>query len=126
MINFKEIFFKFFGEPLKVLLGKNRYAKIMFVKELREGNSVFLRMPNNVPQKVLDNFSVLFERYPAILSAYLAEGFLEAKEYPHYIIGVKIDQKTGITITQLMESMAKALNAIVPKGFYVDFIEVSK
>lgn len=124
MVHFKEIFLKFMDEPLKVLFGKNKYSKTLFVKELRKGDSVYLKTPNNIPQKVLDDLSGLFEKQQSILLAYLAEGFLEVKEPPHYIVGTKIDQKTGVTIEQLMESMAKELNGIIPKGFYVDFIAI--
>lgn len=123
-VPFKRGFLKYITITIKTLFSKNRYSKTIFVKELRRGNSVFLKTPTNIPQKILDDFSVLFEKYPAILFAYLAEGFLEVNEPAHYIVGVKLDPKFNLKIEQLIELMAKEFNEIIPKGFYVDIIGI--
>lgn len=92
------------------------------VKTVRKGDSLFLRVPEITPKEILDDFSGIFKKFENIQSAYLAEGFLEAGEDVHYIIGLKIE---GIEIGKLMESMAQPINEKIPKTFYVDFIEIS-
>lgn len=124
MSYFKKIILKFIDRLLRILSGKGKYVRTLFVKELREGNSVYLKTPKDIPQKVLDDFSVLFKKYPVIILAYLAEGFLEVKEDPHCIVGLELDEQSSITIEQLMDVMAKELNELIPRGFYVDFIEL--
>ena len=103
-----------------------RMLKAQLVKELKEKDSVYLKSPDSIPKEILSDLSILFEKYRSVVLAYLAEGFLEAGESPHYIVGVKLDPKAGIKIEQLMEMMAKDLNEVVPKGFYVDFIELDE
>lgn len=110
---------------VKKFMGKHKYSKTIFVKKFREGKSVFLKAPIRIPQKILDSFCILFEKYPAIVLAYLAEGFLDANEPPHYIVGIKLDATFNLEIEQLMEMMAKELHEIIPKGFYVDIIGLS-
>lgn len=91
-------------------------------KVLKKGEAVFLKSPEMMPKEILVNVSDLFKRYNYIQSAYLAEGFLEAGEPAHYIIGIDIK---GIEIGQLMERMAKELHELIPKDFYVDFVELN-
>ncbi|MDP2905939.1 MAG: enhanced serine sensitivity protein SseB C-terminal domain-containing protein [Candidatus Omnitrophota bacterium] len=120
----RDAFFNVIAMPLRVLFGKNKYVKPLFAKELKKGDSVYLKTPSIIPQGILNDLSVLFEKYPAILLAYLSEGFLEPDEPPHYIIGIKIDPKFNLRIEQLMELMAKELNEVIPRGFYVDIIAI--
>ena len=88
-------------------------------KVLKKGESVFLRVPETTPREILINFTDVFKKYKNIHSAYLAEGFLEAGETPHFIIGLSI---SGIETNSLMEKMAKDVHEMIPKYIYVNFI----
>ena len=68
--------------------------------------------------------STLFETEHNITAAYLAEGFLEAGEEPHYIIGVKLDDKTNVSLADIMKLLSKNIQDVIPKSLYVDFIEI--
>jgi hypothetical protein len=105
---------------------QEKTIKSSLFKELKEKDAVYLKTPGFIPKEALNSLSNLFEKYSSILLAYLAEGFLEAGEVPHYIVGIKLDPKAGIKIEQLMEMMAKDLHEVIPKGFYVDFIELDE
>ena len=122
-------FTKKISEFVRGILPKGFNQKITkgtLVKELKEKDSVYLKKLDAVPTEALSAMSNLFEKYQSILLAYLAEGFLEAGEASHYIVGVKLDPKSGLEINQLMEMMAKDLHEVIPKGFYVDFIELDE
>ena len=126
MSKFTKKFSAFIDGALSKVINQKKIPKAQLIKELKEKDSVYLKSPSSIPKEVLVDLSALFEKYSSILLAYLAEGFLEAGEVPHYIVGVKLDPKAGIKIGQLMEMMAKDLNEVVPKGFYVDFIELDE
>ena len=89
------------------------------VKTFKEGDSVFLRVPDNLPKEIIHSFPPLLKKHKNIRLAYLAEGFLDVDEPVHYIIGIKTE---GIETNQLGESMAKDVHELIPKNLYVDFI----
>ena len=100
-------------------LNRSNFLKRSDHKVLKKGDSVFLRVPENIPREILVNFTDLFKKYKNIHSAYLAEGFLEAGETPHFIIGLSI---SGIETNSLMEKMAEDVHEMIPNHIYVDFI----
>ncbi len=106
-------------------LGKKKFSQTFFIKTLKEGDSLCLRAPDNVPDEIINHFSIVFSKHRSILMAYVAIGFLSADEKePHYIIGMKIDPNAELKGRQLMETMAPDITGIIPKGFYVDILEI--
>lgn len=118
-------FVSYVDSLLSKFFGKKKYARTFFVKTLKEGDSLCLRTPDNVPEEIINHFTSVFSKHRSILMAYVATGFLSADEKePHYIIGMKIDPTADLKGRQLMEVMASDITKIIPKGFYVDILEI--
>lgn len=103
--------------------GKKKFSRTFFTKTLKEGDALCLRVPEGVPDGVLDGFSNIFKKYDCIDLAYIAYGFVSKDDQePHYIIGIKFAKDANVTTTQLMERMSPEISPIIPKGFYVDML----
>jgi hypothetical protein len=72
---------------------KNLRKKIMKIaqkeKILKMGESVFLKVPTETPREIIIDLPSVLEKDNGIRAAYLAEGFLESGEEPHYIVGLE-------------------------------------
>ena len=95
-----------------------RKMRLLFLKELSQGNSVLLKSPLNLPKEHLAKFINALKRQPNVEKAYLAEGYLSENEEVHYIIGLFLH---GISSAELMQSLAKDPDAQFPNDFCVDY-----
>lgn len=93
-------------------------------KILKKGESVFLKVPTETPREIVIDLPLVLEKDDGIKAAYLAEGFLESGEEPHYIIGLEPISGRNFDIAQVMTTLGKDIHSIIPKSLYVDFIQL--
>ena len=93
---------------------------------LQQGQRVFLKATDRMPKVLAVEFVELLKREGSVEKAYLAEGFLEAGEPVHYVIGIKFDEKENQTIESFMETISREFRKIIPENLYVDVIHITK
>ncbi len=93
-------------------------------KILKMGESVFLKVPTETPREIIIDLPSVLEKDNGIRAAYLAEGFLESGEEPHYIVGLEPISGRNFDIAQVMTTPGKDIHSIIPKSLYVDFIQL--
>lgn len=93
-------------------------------KILKKGESVFLKVPTETPREIVIDLPSVLEKDNGIKAAYLAEGFLESGEEPHYIVGLEPTNCRDFDISRVMERLGKDIHRIIPQSLYVDFIQL--
>ena len=99
------------------LLGKKE-------KIFKKGDSIFLKVPNDMPREIVIDLPFILKKDDGIKAAYLAEGFLESDDKPHYIIGLEPKSPHNFDIATTMILLGKDIHKVIPESLYVDFIQL--